>query len=305
MTHRHVEQPALHIDPEAIAQLARECSIEMNVQDVPDLDASRALLPAGKKVYVSHLPKQTWRQTLDACRAVIDVGFDAVPHLPVRLLEDERALDSFLKDATTGAGVQEVLLIAGDYPQPAGPYAAVSEVLRTGMLGAHGLRRVSLAGHPEGHPKVAPAEIRRAEIEKSQLAREAGLEATLLTQFFFEAQPFINWAGELRAAGVDARLVAGLAGPASIATLFRYAMRCGVGPSVRALGAKPTSLMKLIGDHGPEQVMRALATDRAAQPGLFDGVHMFCFGGFLRTCRWLKRVSDGQFRLNEQGGFEV
>lgn len=305
MTHRKVEKPALQIDPAAIALLARASSIEMNVQDVRDLDASRALLPPGKKVYVSHLPKQTWRQTLDACRAVTGAGFDPVPHVPVRLLEDERALDNFLSDATRTAGVREVLLIAGDYPQPAGPYAAVAEVLRAGKLGDHGFRRVSLAGHPEGHPKVAPAEIRRTEIEKAQLAQSAGLETTLLTQFFFEAQPFIDWAGELRAAGVGARLVAGLAGPASIATLFRYAVRCGVGPSVRALGARPSSLVKLIGEHGPEHVMRALATQRVSRPELFDGVHLFCFGGFLRTCEWLQRVSDGRFELDEHGGFEV
>jgi methylenetetrahydrofolate reductase (NADPH) len=251
-------------------------------------------LPPGKKVYVSHLPKQTWRQTLDACRSVSAAGFDPVPHIPVRLLEDERALDSLLADAVHNSGVGEVLLVAGDYPQPAGPYAAVADVLRTGKITAHGLRRVSLAGHPEGHPKVPLAEIRRAELEKVQIARAAGLETTLLTQFFFEAQPFLDWAGELRSAGVDARLIGGLSGPASIATLFRYAVRCGVGPSIRALGAKPTSLMKLIGDHGPENVMHDLAVARLAQPGLFDGVHLFCFGGFLRTCEWLHRVSSAQ-----------
>lgn len=298
-------QPAAQIDPEFIAQLARESSIEMNVPDVRDLAASRALLPPGKKVYVSHLPRQTWQQTLDACRAVREAGFESVPHVPVRLLEDERTLDSFLADAVRSAGVLEVLLVAGDYPQPAGPYATVADVLRTGVLNAHGLRRVSLAGHPEGHPRVPLAEIRRAEREKAHLAQTAGLETTLLTQFFFEAQPFLDWTSELRADGVSARLVAGLSGPASIATLFRYAMRCGVGPSVRALGARPTSLMKLIGDHGPENVMRDLAVARRAQPGLFDGVHLFCFGGFLRTCEWLKRVADGQFRLDDKGSMSL
>jgi methylenetetrahydrofolate reductase (NADPH) len=286
-------ETAVQIDAAIIAQLARECSIEMNVQDVRHLEASRALLPPGKKVYVSHLPKQTWRQTLDACRAVHAAGFDPVPHIPVRLLEDERTLDRLLADAVDG-GVRELLLIAGDYPQPRGPYAIVADVLRTDKLSAHGLHRVSLAGHPEGHPKVSLAEVRRAEREKSQLAQAAGLETTLLTQFFFEAQPFLDWAGQLRADAVGVRIVAGLSGPASVATLFRYAVRCGVGPSIRALGARPTSLVKLIGDHGPEHVMHDLATARLAQPELFDGVHLFCFGGFLRTCEWLHRVSNSE-----------
>lgn len=303
MTQPKVEAMAAPVvDPASIARLARECSIEMNVQDARELHRARALLPTGKKVYVSHLPKQTWQQTLDACDDVRAVGFDPVPHVPVRLLDSERTLDDFLR-AAARAEVAEILLISGDYPQASGPYSTVAEVLRAGKLGEHGLRRVSMAGHPEGHPRVPLAEIRRAERDKAELARAAGLQATLLTQFFFEAPPFLEWAAGLRAEGVGARLVAGLSGPASIATLLRYAVRCGVGPSIRALGARPTSLVKLIGDHGPEPLVRTLAG--VSRPDLYDGLHFFTFGGFLRTCEWLQRVGDGEFTLDKHGGFVV
>jgi methylenetetrahydrofolate reductase (NADPH) len=211
------------------------------------------------------------------------------------LLESERSLDEFLQAARI-AEVAEILLISGDYPHAIGPYSTVAEVLRAGKLRDHGFRRVSMAGHPEGHPKVPLVEIRRAEREKAQLAQAAGLQVTLLTQFFFEAPPFLEWAAALRADGVSAKLVAGLSGPASIATLLRYAMRCGVGPSIRALGARPTSLTKLIGDHGPEQLMRTLAG--VPQPDLYDGLHLFTFGGFLRTCEWLQRIGDGEIDIN-------
>ena len=303
MTQPKVEaMTASIVDPASIARLARQCSIEMNVQDARELHRARALLPAGKKIYVSHLPKQTWQETLDACEDVREVGFDPAPHVPVRLLDSERTLDEFLR-AAARAEVAEILLISGDYPQASGPYSTVAEVLRTGKLSEHGLRRVSMAGHPEGHPKVPLAEIRRAEREKAELARAAGLQATLLTQFFFEAPPFLEWAAGLRAEGVGARLVAGISGPASIATLLRYAVRCGVGPSIRALGARPTSLVKLIGDHGPEPLVRTLAG--VSRPDLFDGLHFFTFGGFLRTCEWLQRVGDGKFTLDKHGGFVV
>lgn len=286
----NVVPPVVH--PASIARLARECSIEMNVQDAPHLDRARALLPAGKRIYVSHLPKQTWLQTLEACREVREAGFDPVPHLPVRLLGSERVLDEFLQAARRDE-VAEMLLIAGDYPQANGPYSTVAEVLRSGKLTDQGFGRVSMAGHPEGHPKVPLVEIRRAEREKVGWARAAGLQVTLLTQFFFEAPPFLEWAADLRADGVGARLVAGLSGPASASTLFRYAMRCGVGPSIRALGARPTSLVKLMGDHGPEKLMETLAV--VPRPEVYDGLHLFTFGGFLRTCEWLKRVGDGGF----------
>ncbi|MFC4311825.1 methylenetetrahydrofolate reductase [Steroidobacter flavus] len=290
------------VEQTAIARLARECSIEMNVQDARDLRRARGLLPSGKKVYVSHLPKQTWQQTLDACREVREVGFDPIPHVPVRLLDSEHTLDAFLRQAVSEAQVAEILLISGDYPQAVGPYSSVADVLRAGRLHEHGLRGVSMAGHPEGHPKVPLAEIRRAEREKVTLAQAAGLQTTLLTQFFFEAPPFLKWADELRADGVSARLVAGLSGPASIATLLRYAVRCGVGPSIRALGARPTSLTKLIGDHGPEALVRTLAD---VSPDRYDGLHFFTFGGFLRTCEWLQRVDQGAFTLDEHGSFSV
>lgn len=290
---------------QTIVQLARHASIEINVQDVEHLEASRALLAPGKKIYVSHLPKQTWRDTEVACRAVREAGFDPVPHIPVRLIADAATLDRTLADFVRSAQIEEVLLIAGDYPQAVGTYSTAMEAMRSGLLNKHGLKRVSVAGHPEGNPKVALDEVRRAEREKVMLAAQAGLDVTLLTQFFFEPAPFLEWVSELRCDGIRARIVGGLAGPAGLATLFKFARRCGVGPSIRALGARPTSLMKLIGDHGPEHVMRGLAEARSAGEADFTGVHLFCFGGFLRTCEWLHGVASGRFVLNDSGGFRA
>lgn len=298
-------QPDLQLLRQTILRWARESSIEFNVQDAKHLQASRELLPEGKRLYVSHLPKQTWEETLQACREVQAVGFEAIPHVPVRLLPDHGTLERFLDTAVRDAAVSEVLLISGDYPQSVGPYSAVADVLRTGVLGQYGLKRVSLAGHPEGHPKVAMEEIRRAEAEKTAVARAQGLDAALVTQFFFEAQPFISWAANARAAGVGSRIVAGLCGPARIATLLKYAVRCGVGPSIRALGARPSSMMKLITDYGPEDVLGQLAASFTDSAPDFDGLHLFCFGGYLRTCEWLQRLAAGRFELNEQGALNI
>jgi len=290
---------------QTIVRLAREASIEINVQDVGHLQASRAFLAPGKKIYISHLPKQTSQDTETACRAVREAGFDPVPHMPVRLLADAAAFDRTLEGFLGSAQVEEVLLIAGDYPEAVGPYSTVADALRSGLLTKHGLQRVAVAGHPEGNPKVALDEVRRSEREKVVLAAEAGLDVTLLTQFFFEPAPFLVWASGLRCDGVRARIVGGLAGPAGLATLFKFARRCGVGPSIRALGARPTSLLKLIGDHGPEPVLRGLAEACCIGEADFNGIHLFCFGGFLRTCEWLHTVANGRFELNDSGGFNV
>jgi methylenetetrahydrofolate reductase (NADPH) len=286
---------------EAISQLARDASIEINVQDCKHLPASRALLLPGKKIYVSYLPRQSWKHTQETCVAVRAAGFEPVPHVPVRLMADEATLERTLRSLVTSAQVEEVLLIAGDYPTAVGPYASVADVLRSAVLADTGLARVSLAGHPEGHPKVARDEIRRAEREKVRLAASVGLEASLLTQFFFEPRPFLEWVGKLRADGVHTTTVAGLAGPARLATLFKFAVRCGAGPSVRALGRHPGSLLQLVGEHGPESLVLALAQALLNGESDFSRIHLFCFGGYLRTCAWLHAVASGRFSLRGSG----
>lgn len=287
-----------------IARLAREASIEINYHDLKDLDASRKVLSAGQKIFVSFLPKQTWEQSEEACRALKGVGLDPVPHIPVRLLADEKALDHVVSGLTR-AGAEELLLLSGDYPEGVGSLSRVEDAMKTGVLSKYGLRRVSVAGHPEGHPKVELAEIRRAEKAKAAIAADAGLQASFVTQFFFESDPFLSWAKELRAAGVKARLVAGLAGPAKITTLFKFAMRCGAGPSIRALGARPSAFTKLLGDAGPQNMMRDLAVALSSGTSDVAGIHLFCFGGYLRTCEWLHSVATGQVVLNRSGGFDL
>ena len=289
----------------AIVQLAREASIEINVHDVGLLEESRRLLPAGKAVYVSHLPKQEWRETEETCRAVRATGFRPVPHVPVRLLPDAATVDRVFGGFVKNAQVDEVLLISGDYPQAAGPYSEVLQLMSSGALQQHGLKRLSVAGHPEGHPKVQLAAIRRAELDKVRMAQQAGLELTLVTQFFFEQTPFLEWVRELRSAGVQARIVGGLAGPTKLSSLLKFAVRCGAGASMRVLTARPAAFTKLLGDHGPESVLRGLAHARCHNAGDFSGIHLFGFGGFVKTCRWLQAIAEGRFMLDDGEGFKV
>jgi methylenetetrahydrofolate reductase (NADPH) len=288
-TEHHAVAYGLH---DGVAQLARDASMEINAAEVKHLEASRAFLPRGKKVYVSHLPKQSWEETIAASRAVQEAGFDPVPHVPVRLIQSEGAADRLLAALKHRGHASEMLLISGDYVQSVGPYSSVFDFLRSGCLTKHGFQRVSFAGHPEGHPQVPIEEIRRAEVEKAHWAERAGISATFMTQFFFESEPFIDWVKHLRRNAVRSHIVAGLAGPASITALARFAIRCGVGRSVRALGARPSAMNKLLGDHGPEALMKELETARATEEASFAGIHIFGFGGFLRTCEWLRRIAQ-------------
>lgn len=289
----------------AIAALAQRASVEITWHDCGRLKACHQLLARGSLAYVSFVPGQTWRETISACVAARAAGLDPVPHIPARELSSVEALDNLLAQITARAGVRRVLLIGGDRSVPAGPFAQSLDVLRSGMLARNGIRDVGMAAHPEGHPRIAEPELRRAEREKIAYAAQQGIELTFVTQFFFDAGPFLAWVRELRARDVRVRIVAGLAGPASLATLFKYALRCGVGPSIRALATRPAALAGLIGDRGPEGLVRAIARS-AADPGIEPiGIHLYSFGGFARTCAWIDAVAHGRFELDEEKGFIV
>ena len=96
--------------------------------------------------------------------------------------------------------------------------------------------------------------------------------------------------------------LSGLAGPASLPRLLRFAVLCGVGNSVRALKARPRAITRLMVEAGPEVIVRSLAAQAGAP---IAGVHFFCFGGLIRTARWLRAVRDGRFELTEDGAFRV
>jgi methylenetetrahydrofolate reductase (NADPH) len=285
-------------------ELCRNASIEMTVHETSALAEVAALLPAGSLVFLSRLPKQTWQETIDGAAAIRAAGLEAVPHVPVRALESEAEL-RWLVESLADAQVKHLLLIAGDVPHPAGAYAASIDVMRSGVLEKHGITRVCVAGHPEGHPRVGEADLRAAELQKFRHAREAGLTLTFVTQFAFDAEPIMRWVAELRSRGIDAAVRAGLAGPAKLTTLLKYAVRCGVGASLRALGERASGFGRLMSEDGPEPLIRKLACADPQIRTALAGIHLFSFGGMLKTCRWLRAVQEGRIKLDDGAGFHV
>jgi methylenetetrahydrofolate reductase (NADPH) len=218
-------------------------------------------------------------------------GFDPVPHIPVRRLNDRADFAGLLSDLVAEAGVSRVLLIAGDAPRPAGAFSSTLDALSTGVLAEHGIRSIFVAGHPEGHPHILDHELRRAERDKVAFASANRIDITFLTQFFFDAAPFVAWVRLMRAQGIDARIVAGLAGPARLTTLFKFALRCSVGASIRALGDRPDLFAKLATERDPDPIIRAIVRAGFDRPLGQIGIHLFSFGGLARTCGWLRALA--------------
>jgi methylenetetrahydrofolate reductase (NADPH) len=268
----------------AVATLARTASIETSARNLAEIDTYAALVPAGTDVYVAWLPRMPYHHVASAARRVRQVGLNPVPHVTPRQLASREAAEDFLARLRDDAGATRVLLVAGD-GEPVGPYESSAQFLASGLLEAHGIRSVGVAGYPEGHPRIPEAAIAAALERKIGEATRRELELFVVTQFCFDGEVVLDWLARLRGRGVAAPVRVGVAGPASVRALLGYAARCGIGESIRAVRARAISLPHLLDEHAPDRVVRRLA-EGAAGLGI-AGLHCFPFGGFARSARWL------------------
>ncbi len=287
----------------AIAALARAASIETSARNLAEIDTYASLVSAGTDVYVASLPGMPYHHVASTARRLRQVGMNPVPHVTPRQLASREAAEDFLGRLRDDAQVTRALLVAGD-GEPVGPYASSAQFLETGLLEAHGIRSVGIAGYPEAHPHIPAAALAIALDRKIEDAARRGIDLFLVTQFCFEGEVVLDWLARLRARGVTLPIRVGVAGPSSIRALLNYGKRCGIGNSIRAVRSHALSLPHLLVEHGPDKVVRRIGEGGAALG--VAGLHCFPFGGFARSARWLAAVAAGRFRMGEAAvGFDV
>src|SRR5690606_725542 len=122
---------------------------------------------------------------------------------------------------------------------------------------------------------------------KQAFARENGIDMAIVTQFAFDAKPVIAWAERLRADGIELPIHVGIAGPAKLQALIKYAVSCGVGPSLKVLQKRAMDLTKLMLPYEPTEVVSDLAQWRASNPhSLIRQLHFFPLGGINASTEW-------------------
>jgi methylenetetrahydrofolate reductase (NADPH) len=273
------------------AELVACGSLEMLADRAGDARAIAAELPVGTRVYVNHLPRHSLAQSLEALAALRQAGLEPVPHIAARRVESRGALREYLSRAVGEAGVTKALVIGGDLPQAAGPYADGAAMLREGVFAECGIREVGLPGYPEGHPAIPRAALARALEEKLALAAAQGMGAHVLTQFSFAPARVLEYLSELARAAPGVPVYVGLAGPTDPVRLLRFAQRCGVSASLRALRSQGFGAVKLVTHTDPSEQLVALARYCASHAeSSVVGVHLYTFGGVAQSAAWMNRV---------------
>ncbi|HMQ94976.1 MAG TPA: methylenetetrahydrofolate reductase [Amaricoccus sp.] len=274
-------------DTAALAALMQDFSIEVMPRTAAKIEDFRSILPAGTRVYLAHIDGTEFSEMLAAARRLADEGFAVMPHFPARGIASRAELEARI-GAYSDVGVRQALVIAGGIATPRGPFADSMQLLETGLFDRAGFNHLHVAGHPEGNRDIDPAggedTVMAALRWKSDFQTRTDASMAIATQFAFEAGPIIDWAGRVRAAGITLPVHIGIAGPAKLQTMIKFAMACGVGASLRVLQRRAADLSNLILPFEPTEILTGLARHKAANPDFaVERVHLFPLGGITAT----------------------
>lgn len=270
-----------------------ELSLEIGVHDLEALQQHSHLLPAGGRVYINAVAGEGTAARIRAAEQIRTVGFRPVPHIAARRMQSEQELDDYLTGFVERAGVNEILLIGGDLSDSPGPYASALDVIQSGLPTKHGIRRIGIAGYPDGHPDLSAAVLNQAMQEKLAACKSAAIDPYIVMQFSFQATAIIDWCRATHEKYPGLPVHAGIPGPAKLGTLLRYARICGVQNSARKLQANKNLAFELLRRAAPWEQLEAIGQYRL-DTGQPLSAHMFTFGGLKETISWLQQAAKGR-----------
>ncbi len=261
-------------------------SLEVTAKDEGSLREAAPLIPAETPISITYLPGEEVAARVAATVAVRQLGFEPMPHFSARRITSEDDFEGYLRAVVEQAGVSRCFIVAGDPPEPLGPYWDTSALIATGAFERSGMRAIGIGGHPDGHPNMTPAECWSVLQKKVDEIAARGMAPLIVTQFGFDPDAFLSWLKELRERGIDAPVRIGVPGPAGIKRLLAFAARCGVGASASVLKKYGISVTNLLGSAGPDRLVDAFARGLGPEHGK-TRLHFYPFGGLAKTLEWI------------------
>jgi methylenetetrahydrofolate reductase (NADH) len=244
-------------------------------------DEVAAHVPVEVTMTVTSSPKRGLAATLDLAEELAGRGFDVVPHIAARLVRDGEHLSETL-ERLRELGVHEILVIAGDIGEPAGPYASSHALLAAMARLGHPFDAIDIAGYPESHPFIGDEATIQAMFDKAPFASH------VVSQLCLDPGVIAAWIAAVRARGVKLPIVVGIPGVTPRAKLLRISARIGVGESARFVRKHGNVLARLFlrGSFGPSYLVAGLDSDPGAPKMGIAAFHVYTFNELRETERW-------------------
>ena len=273
-------------------------STEMSPKQVVEKTELLQHIPTGAQVYVTDLGNCSEDMIVDAARLLRDNKLTAVPHMAARRYPSMAAFERRITRLTQEAGVTEVLTIAGEADK-SGPLTSSVALIETGLFDKLGIKKIAVAGHPEGAPDSKPEVIKSFLMRKHELAAQSDAEFRIVTQFGFDPHRVSLWLDELREWGNQFPVHVGVAGPAKMTTLLKFAAFAGVENSLNFLKKRGGAVVSMLAGYDPETMVEPLENRVVSQPDTqLAQIHVYPFGGIEKTANWLHGRGSWSFQTS-------
>lgn len=287
---RRKETPSDATNSPQVEAFLKEYSIEVMPRTAQKVEDFRDLLPQGTRVYIAHIEGTPIEEMVATAKRLAADGFNVMPHFPARIIKDRATLANWIAMYQGEADIKQALLLAGGVATPHGDFSDSMQLMETGLFDETGFERLHVAGHPEGNRDIdatGTAGVDAALKWKNDFQTRTDAKMAIATQFAFEAKPIIAWADSLAESGITIPVHIGIAGPAKLQTLIKFAIACGVGPSLKVLQKRAMDVTKLLLPYEPTEVLAELAAHKAANPDFnISHVHFFPLGGIKTNANW-------------------
>jgi len=270
-------------DQEGVETLLRNARFELMPFDSFDEEIEH--LPAGATIAITTSPQLGIDRTVEKSEMATQEGFEVVPHVAARYVEDRAHLEEIARRLTE-AGVTDIFVPGGDREEPAGEFESAYDLLTALEEMDYEFEEIGITGYPEGH------EFLDEETLAESMRKKEPYATYIVTQLCYDPEAVLEWIEDIRARGVDLPVEIGIPGVMKYQRLMQISQKVGVGDSVKFL-KKTTGIFgfvkQLIGSRGtyePDDLVDGFGPHVDDEDYGIRGIHIYTFNQTPDTESW-------------------
>jgi methylenetetrahydrofolate reductase (NADPH) len=242
-------------------------------------------LPDDATIAITTSPQLGIEKTVEKTEEAAEMGFDVVPHIAARYVEDREQLEA-IAERLEQAGITDIFVPGGDREEPAGEYESAHDLLEALAETEYSFEEVGITGYPEGHDFIDDETLAES------MAQKAPHATYIVTQLCYDPDAVLEWVEGIRARGIELPVEVGIPGVMNYQRLMQISQKVGVGDSIKFL-RKTTGILgfvkQLVGSRGtyePDELIDGLAPYVGDDEYNIRGVHIYTFNQTPDTEKW-------------------